>query len=252
MRSDCPAPGGTAQLRQRWREAFQDGDDVLDSFFSTAFSPRRCRCVLLDGRLAAALYWFDCRCRGERMAYLYAVATAKEFRGRGLCRALISDTHAHLRSLGYAGTLLVPAAPGLFGMYAGMGYLPGTRVRELECSAPAEPVELCRIDAQEYARLREKLLPPGSVRHGDAALSYLQDQYLLYRGKDFLLAAEMTAGGILRGEELLGSAAAVPGILGALGALSGVFRTPGGEKLYSMYCPLAPRCPAPEYFGLAF
>lgn len=249
---DCPSPSRIPELRQLWKEAFDDGDDVLDSFFSTAFSPERCRCVTLDDRLAAALYWFDCRCRGKKMAYLYAVATGKAFRGRGICHALVADTHAHLHTLGYAGTILVPAGPELFGMYAGMGYLPGTSIRELECSAPAEPVRLRRIDAGEYARCRAELLPPGSVLLEGPGLAYLEDQYLLYRGEDFLLAAEITAGGILRGEELLGSAAAAPGILGAMGATHGVFRIPGGEKAYSMYCPLESHCPIPEYFGLAF
>ena len=68
------------QLRQLWRQAFGDTDAFLDIFFSTAFSPERCRCVLADGAVAA-LYWFSCQSDGQPLAYLYAVATSQKFRG---------------------------------------------------------------------------------------------------------------------------------------------------------------------------
>lgn len=100
MRIDRPVPEQLPQLRQLWKVSFGDSEEFLDSFFSLAFAPERCRCVTEAGQLTAALYWFDCSCRGEKMAYLYAVATAEASRGQGLCRALMEDTHGHLRKLG--------------------------------------------------------------------------------------------------------------------------------------------------------
>ena len=101
MRIDKPAPGSEAALRRLWQQAFHDDDAFLDIFFDVAFSHDRCRCVTIDGEIVAVLYWFDCSCCGQRMAYLYAIATDKDRRGQGLCRALMEDTHRHLVSRGY-------------------------------------------------------------------------------------------------------------------------------------------------------
>ena len=94
----------------------------MDSFFRAAFSAERCRCVCANGTVAAALYWFDVRCGGEKLAYLYAVATHPRYRGRGLCRELMENTHALLKDRGYQGAILVPQEAGLYRMYGNMGY----------------------------------------------------------------------------------------------------------------------------------
>ena len=87
-------------LRQLWKQAFGDPDAFLDGFFETGFSPDRCRCIMLDQQILAALYWFDCTWNGKKIAYLYAVATDLQYRGNGLCRALMENTHLHLKFLG--------------------------------------------------------------------------------------------------------------------------------------------------------
>lgn len=242
MRADYPRPEQTDGLRRLWKEAFGDSDAFLDTFWDTAFAYDRCRCITLDGEIAAALYWLDCRCAGAPMAYIYAVATAKIHRGKGLCRALMEDTHSHLRALGYAGCILVPGEKELFSMYEKMGYacFSGMDERTVEAAAP---VTLWEIDADEYAALRKACLPPhGVVQDG---IAFLASYARLYAGEDFLLAATPEMG-----LELLGNTAAAPGILGALGKKSGRFRVPGTGR-FAMYHPLTDT-PTPGYFGLAF
>ena len=117
MTIDSPKIDQLPQLRALWKEAFGDTDAYLDSFFTLGFSPERCRCMTEDGQVSAALYWFDCSCQGARLAYLYAVATAENRRGVGLCRLLMDNTHAHLKKAGYAGAILVPASASLRQMY---------------------------------------------------------------------------------------------------------------------------------------
>ena len=118
MTIDAPKTSHIPALKQLWQEAFGDDDAFLESFFSVAFSPNHCRCLFLSGQVAAALYWFDCSWKEEKVAYIYAVATDKAFRGRGLCSALMKDTHKHLFSQGYRGAALVPGNQGLFQLYA--------------------------------------------------------------------------------------------------------------------------------------
>jgi predicted acetyltransferase len=135
MRAEHPKPSRIPQLRQLWQEAFGDDDAFLDKFFTTAYSPNRCRVVTLEGQAAAALYWLDCQWEGKKLAYLYAVATAKAFQGRGLCRFLLEDTHRVLTQSGYAGAVLCPGNEGLFTMYAKLGYENMSAIREFSAES---------------------------------------------------------------------------------------------------------------------
>ena len=231
MRIDYPAQHQIDGLRSLWKEAFADTDAFLDIFEDTAFSPDRCRCISVDGQVAAALYWFDCRFDGRPLAYVYAVATGKAFRKKGLCRLLMDDTRALLLALGYSGIVLVPEMH-LIGMYERMGYKICSFVREFTCRRSENSVTLRQIDAAEYAGvLQEK-----------ENLQLLSAITQLYAGDDFLYAEDA---------ELLGNAAAAPGILAALGKDSGQFRCPGSDIPFAMYQSLD-GTPAPSYFGLAF
>ena len=116
MTIDMPRPGQIAGLRELWKEAFGDSDAFLDGFFATGFSPTRCRVLDWNGRCAAALYWFDCSIEGKKLAYIYAVATLEDFRGKGFCRQLMEKTHRDLQASGYAGCVLVPGSRALFGL----------------------------------------------------------------------------------------------------------------------------------------
>ncbi len=241
MKIDYPLESQIGALRSLWKEAFSDSDAFLDIFWDTAFSPDRCRCVTVDGQVAAALYWFDCRFEGRPLAYLYAVATGKSFRKQGLCRQLMDDTRALLLELGYSGILLVPEMH-LIGMYESMGYQVCSYVREFTCRSSDRPVALREIDAAEYAALRRQYLPEGGVLQEKENLQLLSAITKLYTGDDFLYADDA---------ELLGNPHAAPDILAALGKDSGMFRCPGGDIPFGMYLPLD-GSPAPSYFGLAF
>ena len=250
MKIDYPQSVEIDSLRRIWQEAFGDPDEFLDGFFHHIFSPDRCRCVTVDGEVAAALYWFDCKAYDRPMAYLYAIATAKSHRKKGLCRALMADTHALLEKLGYAGCLLVPEGEKLFGMYANLGYSISSGIREFSCRAGEIPTSIRELDIPEYAQLRRKMLPEGSVLQEGENLAYLSQLAKLYAGEDFILCARVE-NGQLYCPELLGNAEAAPGILRALGAASGTFHSPGHDRHFAMYHPLSD-APVPTYFGLAF
>ena len=146
--------------------------------------------------------------------------------------------------------MLVPGSESLFRFYEEMGFRACGSVREFSCRASARGAGLRRLDVEEYARLRRKLLPEGSVVQEGENLRLLDALAELYAGEDFLLACSRE-GDTLRGLELLGSTAAAPGILKALGCENGTFRAPGQEKPFAMWLKLGD-CRTPEYFGLAF
>lgn len=251
MKIDFPIPSQGTELVELWQEAFGDSLEFIEGFFCTGFSPSRCRCLTIDNKIAAALYWFDVTLEGQRFAYLYAVATAKAHRGQGLCRKLMEDTHAHLKLRGYDGVLLVPQTEELRQMYAKMGYAPCTTIREFSCDAAGEAAPMQRIDRDEYAEARLALLPQGGAVQDEESIAYLEMMAFFYRGEDFLLAARKE-GSRLFCPEILGNTSAAPGILTALNCASGSFRTPGEGMDFAMFLPLEKDAQAPRYFGLAF
>lgn len=247
---DHPTAADLPALRTLWREAFGDTEEFLDAFAATGLCAQRCLTAKLEDRLAAALYWFDCTCRGKKVAYIYAVATAGDFRGRGICHALMEQLHKLLSRRGYAGSLLKPGGEGLVAFYEGMGYRTFCGMTDFLCAAAGEPTPLHPIDAEEYGRLRPAFLPEGAVVQENENLDFLATQCSFYSGPGFLLAARKEEQRLM-GLELLGDAQAAPGILMALGCAEGTFRRFGEGAPFGMYRPLTD-APAPTYFALAF
>jgi len=239
-----------AELRRLWQEAFGDTDAFLDSFFATGFDRNRRHFIEENGIPVSALYWFDCELKGQKLAYLYAVATGEEHRGKGLARRLMTETHAILKNQGYAGAILVPGSQDLFAMYEKLGYRAVTTVSKFVARQGSTPANLTPIDGAEFAKLRRQYLPGDGVIQEGAALRFLQTYCKFYTGAGFLLVAS-EENGALRVQELLGNVAAAPGILRTLGYENGTFRTPGNDRKFAMFLPLTANCPVPGYFGLA-
>jgi len=249
MMVKSPTAADIPALRLLFQEAFGDGDEFLDRFFSVAFSAKRCRCIEENGDVAAALYWFDCEYEGKPLAYLYAIATKQSFRGKGLCAALMEDTHRHLKEHGYIGAMLSPAEPSLYDFYARFGYKIATYVRTFSADSHGS-MPLRRISAEEYGTIRRRLLPAGAVIQEGASLDFLEADTELYTGDGVLLAARKNKDALFC-PELLGDTACAPAILGALGVSRGVFRTVGEETPLTMLLSFSD-LETPKYFGLIF
>lgn len=227
-----------------WAAAFGD-DGWIDSFFRTAYRPENTLAIFREGQLAAGLAWMQTSCQGRKLAYLYAVATAPEYRHQGLCRELMAKTQEVLTSRGYDGSVLVPADDGLRRMYAAMGYRNFGGVENLTLPAGAS-VPLWEVTPEEYAALRRNYLPQGGIVQEGGAIEYLAESAKLYAGNGFLLTATQD-----EPMELLGDASQAAGIVGALGKDRGTFRLPGTFP-FAMFRPICDDSWTPAYFGLAF
>lgn len=252
MNIDNPCACDIPALKKLWKEAFCDADNDIDVFFKTAFGEKRSMCVKSGDDLAAALYWFDCSYLNRTVAYIYAVATFKAYRGEGVCHKLMEHTHNHLRSLGYDGAVLVPGGDSLFEFYSKMGYSVCSCIKEISCIASKNIINIRRIYKNEYAKLRRTFIPVGGVVQEKENLDYLDAQANFYAGDNFLMVSRMD-GEKLYGIELLGDSSVASDILCTLNCKEGNFRIPGDEKAFAMYFPLHYNDTiVPEYFGLAF
>lgn len=251
MNFEHPGSSHISQLLALWKKAFGEFDGFWELFLDTGFLPDHCRCITENGQVLAGLYWFDCSCNEDKIAYIYAVVTDPGHRGSGLCRRLMADVHTHLKNRGYASTMLVPADEGLRGMYQKMGYETCTSVSELSCRAGDSPAAFRNVSLEEYASLRRNLLPENGVLQEGIQLFFLSAQAQLLAGPDFLLAA-WRDGDTLHGMELLGNPEAAPGILRTLGCKEGTFQIPGKEKPFAMIRKLQETAGIPQYFGFSF
>lgn len=245
---DSPRPEDIPALRRIWLEAFGDSNAFLDLFFATGYAPERCRCVRMDSRTAAALYWFDCCWEGKKIAYIYAVATDKAFRGRGLCSALMANTHDHLQNSGYAGAALVPGSKGLFTLYEKLGYRSFCPMTTVTVCTGGTALPLRAVDKDTFGSLRRQLLPAGSVLQEGAALSYLAGFAAFFAAEGCLMCLSREEDTALF-QEYLGDPALLPGILTALGVQKGTVRISGGEDS-AMYYDLSGTRTIPSYLGI--
>ena len=249
MKLEHPNAQQIPGLKQLWKTAFDDTDAFIDRFFQVAFDARRCLCITKQETVLAAAYWFHVEFSGKQAAYVYAVATDPDHRGKGLCRQLMEAIHSHLANNGYAGVMLVPGDDGLREMYEKMGYQNFGGMEEFAIAAAGESAAFTMIPPEEFAQLRRQYLPENGVIQEGENLRFLKQFYRFYRGEDCVFAAAST-GSELFAAELLGNKAAAPGILAAFGLPSGVFRVPG-EPAFAMYHSLD-GSEAPGYFAFAF
>lgn len=249
----CADAKDIKSLKSLWREAFGDSEDFIDGFFKNAFSPLRCRAVKDKESVVAALYIFDCYAGKQKIAYIYAVATRKSHRGKGICRYLMNDTHDYLSSMGYTASVLVPGDKTLFDFYEKMGYSVCSEVSVIHTEASKDSVKLARIDKCEYADARRKLLPANGVIQENENLDFLETYTSFYKGEGCVLAAHKQ-GEHLICDELLGDASVAPKIVAALGAKRGSFRIQPVENAvpFAMAFPLNQNKIQKIYFGLAF
>lgn len=250
MTIDKPGVGSLPGLRRLWQQAFGDSAEFIDGFFRTGFSRERCRCAETEGQVAAALYWFDCLWQDRKIAYIYAVATEKDFRGKGVCRALMEDTHRHLQALGYAGAVLVPSEEGLFALYGGFGYRSFCPMKTLDITPGEEKASVRVIRAEEYAKLRAERLPRGGIVQEGDTLSFLASYAGFYVAETGLFCAARE-GDTLYFQEYLGDPEALPGIVAALDGKRAKVRLPGGDKPFAMYRSFTEDGQLPSYLGIA-
>ena len=236
----------TDALKGLWKTVFGDPDSFIDAFFRIVYSPDRCRYLEEDGEIVSALYWFDCSYEGGKLAYIYAVATHPEHRGKGLASRLLQQTHEQLKAQGYAGAVLKPAK-GLFPFYERLGYVTSGFIRRFYAESSNVPAVLKELSANEYGIRRRSFLPENAVIQEGITLEFLHCFASFYAADDALSCVSQEEGTVF---EYLGNPHSAPGILAALGIREAEIPTIGNTIPFTMFLPL--NCTkTPSYLGLS-
>ncbi len=107
------------QVRALWLDSFDDTIDNVEQFLLTHYDTTRMHAVWREGRLLAMLHVVPF---GE-VAYIYAVATAKEWRNRGYATHLLHEAMDACRVAGFSAMTLIPDDDALRRWYARIGFV---------------------------------------------------------------------------------------------------------------------------------
>ena len=167
-------PADIPALRALWSLAFGDDGAYVDNFFHTYYRPERVLVLEEEGQVRSMTAWFDTAFvvpgRGRsRAAYLYAVATHPDCRGKGLAARLLKGADGYFRSLSIPAVTTVPAEPSLHNFFGANGFrecfVHQSQVSRLDAErAPSPPtLSLEALSPADYGALREELL--GDIPH---------------------------------------------------------------------------------------
>lgn len=235
-----------AAMKALWKQAFGDTDKFIDGFFSTSFLSDRCHCLYDGDKLTAALYWMKALQNRKPVAYIYAVATDEAYRGQGLCRRLMTETHEILKQQGYVGAVVVPATAELFSLYEKLGYQTFCYMDSHEIPA-GDPIEITPSDPVTNHMARTNMLDGNAVIQS-GGLDFLLTYNDFYEAQDCVFCAALE-GETVYFQEFLGDRSKLPGVIAAMGGKTGKVRLPGNAP-FAMFHPLTTDATLPTYFNM--
>lgn len=269
MRCEMAGVCDRVALQALWKVCFGD-DMAYTSLYFDRYDISQRVFVARDGKAIAAMaIWFPATlvdANGEETpaAYLYAVATAPQFRRRGICRELMAFAEKHLKTLGMQAVALVPGSPELFRFYEKLGYQTAFSCQEIKVRTPQTGIAIRPISANRYWQLRQMLLWQDYLSYNEEELAY-QKAICRQAGGDLvqLQLEDQLACAIAepQGKQLMVKEVLPPevaecagaALLAQFGGEAAVVRTCGTQRAFGMIKWLHCRksCQA-AYLGLAF
>ena len=156
-----------------YRTCFEESQEGTEEFLRMRFRPEDCFLWEEDGAILAMAHAFDMMVEtagGRRIpaAYIYAVATHPQARGRGISTRLLEFLWQERKKRGAQVALLVPAEDSLFDFYGQRGYATVSWIREgilgkdaalrRELDKMETGLSLRELSPQAYLELRDRML----------------------------------------------------------------------------------------------
>ena len=240
--SDLPA------LKALWQVCFHDPADWIGRFFEQlgreirVFTDESCRCMVIA---------LPCEWRGRRAAYLYAVCTAPEARGKGLCSGLLRFAENALAADGCSYAILSPAEPSLFDFYGTRGYQTAFYCEKQRFPASGSAAAASSVPPERYAALR-MVKSADAVRFPLPLLAWQASQGTLLALPHGCAAVERTDSGFFCRELLSDDPEADGAAICRLLGLTEIKAVLPGNAPHGMVKPLDGSPVSPGFLGLTF
>ncbi len=105
-----------------WRSVFFDDEAFIKSCIHSFATPKNVFVAQQDNEIVAHLLAVECLLKGQRGAYVYALATRADMRGQGVMQCLMDFAQSELVASGVCFFVLQPATEELFAYYERGGY----------------------------------------------------------------------------------------------------------------------------------
>ncbi|MEG2774954.1 MAG: GNAT family N-acetyltransferase [Acetivibrio sp.] len=142
-------------LKQIWKCCFQDEDSYIDFYFSNRFKENNMIVFLEENRPIAMASLLPAVCwetedgrKKSNLFYIYAVATAPAFQGRGISSQLMKYSMDFLEKNNAIG-ILVPAEERLIPFYKKRGFYPAIKLPERKSQRYTEDLKAAEIISLE-------------------------------------------------------------------------------------------------------
>ena len=139
-----------------WKEAFGDSEKTISTFLD-----RFGENMLVadeENTVVSMLTLFPVKIRDKRGRYVYAVATKKEFRDKGLAGSLIEYAKRFIEKNDENFLTILPQSDSLYGFYAKFGFSELKCVKRIDITvsfAEDSNIKAKKITAQEYYEYRK-------------------------------------------------------------------------------------------------
>ena len=146
-------------LKSLWIEAFGDSESYVDFFFENRFDADTTFVYLVEGEPVSMAFVLEAELYHNGSytlaGYVYAVATGKEFQGRGFSTEILEQIKKR-----YPTTFLVPATESLFDFYGRKGYRNAFSLSRFTYELDKEATvthhfSLEAVSPQEYKEIRD-------------------------------------------------------------------------------------------------
>lgn len=171
------------ELAHIWEVCFEEPARPAKYFLNNYFRPRNCLIYQNNDKIAAVVYLLPAQISAEKSPvqahYIYAAATLPQFRGHGYMAALMAGAMLVGANRGDQYSVVLPANPGLYGLYQKSDYTTFFQVSTQSVSldqmcALAESGSASKIlfTYHQLNALRNSQLGTGSVLWSDEAFCF--------------------------------------------------------------------------------
>lgn len=109
-------------VRLLWKEAFGDSDEFIDSFMLRFYKQEHLLYAQENGQLVSMLHILPFTRGGEKIGYIYAVATAEKQRNKGYASFLLNKAIETAKREKFAALVTIPASKALRSYYERFGF----------------------------------------------------------------------------------------------------------------------------------
>ena len=105
-----------------WKDVFGDDDEFILSFIKNFYNEENMLYIEYEGKIASMLHIIPFEFNGSTVAYIYAVATEVNMRGRGYAKDLIRQAIEKAKKDRYKALITLPADKKLTAFYSRFGF----------------------------------------------------------------------------------------------------------------------------------